>query len=132
MTKRRWFWASTTALSIAIATLATIYACGSSSKSTAPPGGGGGPELSSGSIPASGTFPHTFMTAGTFPYHCTIHSNMTGNSVIVDAASSNTSAAVSIVGGVPGFSPSSVTVKPGSIVTWTNNAGVAHTVTSGS
>ena len=130
MRKRRWFWASTAALSIAIATLVTIYACGSSSKSTAPPGGGG-PELSSGSIPASGTFPHTFMTAGTFPYHCTIHSNMTGNSVIVDAASSNMSASVSIVGGVPGYSPSSVTVRPGSIVTWTNTDDSAHPVTSG-
>jgi len=131
MTKRHWFWASTAALSIAIATLVTIYACGSSSKTTAPPPGGGGPELSSGSIAPAGTFPHTFMTAGTFPYHCTIHSNMTGNSVTVDASSANTSASISIVGGVPGYSPSAVTVKPGSIVTWTNNDGSAHTVTSG-
>ena len=109
MTKRRWFWTSTAALSIAIASVVTIYSCGSSSKTTAPPPGGGGAELSSPAIAATATFSHTFMAAGTFPYHCTIHSVMTGNSVTVDAASSNTVQAVSIVGGAPGYSPSAVT-----------------------
>jgi plastocyanin len=33
----------------------------------------------SGSIATNGTFSHTFATAGTFPYHCTIHTYMTGS-----------------------------------------------------
>jgi len=131
MTKRHWFWTSTAALSLAIATLVTIYACGSSSKTTAPPPGGGGLELNSGNIAAAGVFAHTFMTAGTFPYHCTIHSFMTGNSVTVDASSANTNVAVSITGSGSGYSPNAVTIKPGGIVTWTNNGGTTHTVTSG-
>ncbi len=32
----------------------------------------------SGNIPANGTFSHTFSTAGSFSYHCTIHPYMTG------------------------------------------------------
>ena len=32
----------------------------------------------SGVIPARGQFTFTFATAGTFPYHCTIHPGMTG------------------------------------------------------
>lgn len=131
MTKRRWFWTSAALLSIAIASLVTTYSCGSSSKSTAPPGGGGGLELNSGNLAAAATFPHTFMTAGTFPYHCTIHSFMTGNSVTVDASSSNMTAAVSITGTGSGYSPNAVTIKPGGTVTWTNNGGTTHTVTSG-
>src|SRR5258706_652258 len=31
----------------------------------------------SGNVGGGGTFPHQFTTAGTFSYHCTIHSGMT-------------------------------------------------------
>ena len=131
MRKGRWFWTSTVLLSLAIASLVTLYACGSSSKTTAPPGGGGGLELNSGNIAGSGSFSHTFMTAGTFAYHCTIHSFMTGNSVTVDPSSANTSASINITGSGSGYSPNAVTVKPGSLVIWTNTSGTVHTVTSG-
>ncbi len=36
----------------------------------------------SGLIPKDGTYTHTFTTAGTFPYHCTIHTYMTGTVVV--------------------------------------------------
>jgi hypothetical protein len=36
----------------------------------------------SGTIPSGGTFPQTFVTAGTFTYHCAIHTGMTGTIVV--------------------------------------------------
>lgn len=41
-----------------------------------------GSELNSGNISGGGTFTHQFTTAGTYPYHCTIHSGMTGTVVV--------------------------------------------------
>src|SRR2546426_929361 len=35
--------------------------------------GSPGTAYNSGSVPASGTFSHTFSTAGTYPYYCMIH-----------------------------------------------------------
>ena len=74
-------------------------------------------------------FTHTFNTAGTYGYRCIYHGgspyNMTGT-VIVDPASANTSACVSVANF--SLTPTSVTVKPGSIVTWTLSSGT-HTVT---
>lgn len=91
---------------------------------------GTGLELNSGLVSAGGTYPHTFLTAGSFPYHCEIHTVMKGT-VIVDPASLVTSVSVSIVSATSsGFSPPSVTVAPGGTVTWTNNHSVTHTVTS--
>ena len=36
----------------------------------------------SGQVAAGSSFQHTFATAGTFAYHCTIHSSMTGTVVV--------------------------------------------------
>jgi len=77
-------------------------------------------------------FAHTFNTGGEYAYRCTHHapdttSGMVGH-VIVDAASANTSAAVSVGSGGSNFAPASVTIKPGSTVTWTLVSGV-HNVT---
>jgi plastocyanin len=38
---------------------------------------------SGGGYGGGGTFPHTFSTAGTFHYHCSIHSTMAHGTVIV-------------------------------------------------
>lgn len=42
----------------------------------------------SGSMAANGVYSYTFATAGTYPYHCTFHTMMTGT-VIVTAASTS-------------------------------------------
>ena len=108
------------------AALASPVACSKKSTSTtAPPGPG--PELNSASLGHLAMYQHTFANAGTFAYHCSIHTNMHG-SVIVDASSQVTSQAVSITGST--FSPASVTVAPNATVTWTNNDAINHTVTS--
>ena len=36
----------------------------------------------SGIIPAGGTYSRTFADTGTFPYTCTLHSNMTGTIIV--------------------------------------------------
>jgi plastocyanin len=41
-----------------------------------------GSELSSGSISPGQTYSHTFNTAGTFDYHCRIHTSMKGNVIV--------------------------------------------------
>ena len=38
-------------------------------------------------IKSSGTFQHTFATAGTFAYHCRVHSNMVGTVTVTAAGS---------------------------------------------
>jgi plastocyanin len=117
-------------LAVAVALIFGLPGCGSSSGPTTPPGG---LELNSGNIPPGGVYQHAFANAGTFAYHCTIHAAMTGNKVVVDAAASADSAVVSIVSASsPGFSPSSVTIKPGGHVRWVNAHSMTHTVTSGS
>jgi plastocyanin len=45
---------------------------------------GAGP-LDSGDISPSGTYSHTFQKAGTFAYHCQIHSNMHGTIIVSEA-----------------------------------------------
>lgn len=91
-----------------------------------------GKELSSGNVVSGGNFAHTFNTAGTFPYHCGLHPTiMFGAKVMVSDTAAATSAAVTIVSvSTPGFSPATVSVKTGSIVTWHNADGMAHSVES--
>lgn len=115
---------------VALAAVLGITACGGDDDGPTNPVPGG-LELNSGDIAAGGIFDHTFSSAGTFDYHCTRHSEMTGNSVIVDPGSNVMSAAVSIVGGTPGYDPATVTIGVGGAVHWTNNDGTPHTVTSG-
>ena len=90
-------------------------------------------ELNSGTISGTnGSFAHRFFAAGTFPYHCTIHASMTGYSVVVsDAAPANDSLGT-ITFGAMSVSQNSITIHTGGKVTWTNNSGANHTVTSGS
>lgn len=108
-------------------TLGVLSACSNGDSTTGPPGPGpGAKELNSGTLGNGGVYSHTFATAGTYPYHCEIHGGMTGTVQV--GTGSPASAAVSIMNNA--FSPQSVSVQPGGTVTWTNNDGVAHTVTS--
>ena len=38
--------------------------------------------FNSGNIGSNGTFTHTFATAGTYPYHCSIHASMTAKVIV--------------------------------------------------
>jgi plastocyanin len=109
---------------------ASMVACGKD-KSTNPGGGGGGGglELNSGNVATGTNFMHTFASAGSFPYHCTIHGAMTGTVTV--AAGQSMNATVTIVNSTStGFSPQAISVAPGGTVTWNNTSGVTHTVTS--
>jgi plastocyanin len=112
-----------------------ILGCNSSSP-TAPYGGGGGggggggaanTPFNSGSLSTSGSFDHTFPTAGTVHYHCNFHVSMGMVGTVVVATGGAASATVT--GSGTSFSPSSVTIMPGGTVHWTISSGT-HTVTS--
>jgi plastocyanin len=112
----------------AVASAFAIYACSSKSSSypTGPGGGGGGVELNSGNIPNGSSFSHTFTTAGSFSYHCSIHAGMTGTVVVNSGGSTmDTSMAMVTFNGYP-----TVTLKTGGTVHWNNSSGTTHTVTS--
>jgi len=103
------------------------------SKSTSPAsttntGGGTGPSFDF-SYPTNGiSHVFTFPDAGSWTYHCNIHSFMTGT-VVVDASSVNDSAVVSVgAGGATVFAPASVTIHPNGHVRFVSvNEAVAHT-----
>jgi len=106
-----------------------VAACGKDKSTNPVGGGGGGAELNSGSIANGIAYQHTFATAGTFNYQCTIHPQMLGTVTV--AAGGQDSALVTIINNTStGFSPGTVTVKPGGFVRWTNTSGMTHNVTS--
>jgi plastocyanin len=111
---------------LVLAALATSCNSGGGSSSTTNPMPTAR-ELDSGDFGPGGSFQHTFAVAGTYGYHCIHHSPMTGSVVVSDNAP-GTTASVSITSSVMAFPPA--TVKPGGTVTWTNNSGLVHTVTS--
>ena len=84
-------------------------------------------ELNSGGLTNGQAYQHRFATAGTFNYHCSIHTTMHGG-VVVDAGAPGTDSTVTISGFA--FNPSVITVKPGQTVHWTNLDNTTHTVTS--
>ncbi len=134
-------------LSVAAALVLALVAVGlvscNDSSNPANPGGGGGLELNGSLSPSGGQYSHTFATAGTFNYKCTIHgscSSLMGTVVVVAAGTPilNRALQISQVGGSSGAYGSSCsalsltadTVHVGDQVTWTNNSPLPHTVTS--
>ena len=43
-------------------------------------------ELDSGDLTTGAQYSHTFNTAGTFNYHCSIHTSMTGSVTVIDTS----------------------------------------------
>jgi hypothetical protein len=128
---------------------AWLAACTKGTSPPPPAGGGGtvggtGAELSGSLAPGGGTYVHTFNTAGTFNYHCTIHStcgSLAGTIVVVDPATAikNRILAISQSGGstdpyngatCSSLSVSRDSVHTGDTVTWTNNSPFSHNVVS--
>ena len=110
-----------------------LFGCSKkSSNPTSPGDGGGGDTFNTGVINVVGfSFPHTFSTAGSMPYHCIPHSPGMAGTVIVSSSSTTDSVVVTVgPGGARTFDPSSVTVKVGGQVRWVW-ASVGHSVTSG-
>ncbi len=127
-----------------VATAGFLSSCGSSGKNSyAAPVAPAAPGELNGSLSSTGSqYAHTFMTAGTFTYHCTIHpacGSLQGSVTVVAPAVAiqNRVLAITITGGsaAPYASCSSLSQQADSVhvgdqVTWTNNSPLPHNVTS--
>jgi len=84
-------------------------------------------ELNSGNIAGNGgVYQHTFRTAGTYNYYCVFH-DMPGSVTVVTSGSPTIDTIVVVN---YGFNPLATQIDTGGTVTWTNNSGTIHTVTS--
>ncbi len=122
---------------------ASLLACTKNNKSSNPYAPAPAGELS-GSLTATGAqYAHTFGTAGTYLYYCTVHpacTSLQGSVVVVSAATAiqHSSLAVTIDGGSAGPYGSTCSalsvpldsVHVGEQVVWTNNSSLPHSVTS--
>jgi plastocyanin len=95
----------------------------------------GAASFDSGNMDPGASYNYTFTTPGTYTYHCSYHSWMTGSVTVVAGVAA---VAVSIPTGSsnpsnpPGYAPDKITLVVGvnNTVTWTNADTAAHTVTS--
>ncbi|MDA4118288.1 MAG: cupredoxin domain-containing protein [Thaumarchaeota archaeon] len=95
----------------------------------------GAASFDSGNMNAGQTFTYNFTMPGTYEYHCSYHSWMTGTVVVVAGAAA---VKVSMPSGAnnpnnpPGYAPDKVTLVVGvnNTVTWSNDDTAAHTVSS--
>ncbi len=95
----------------------------------------GASSFDSGNMPAGAKYTYNFTTPGTYEYHCSYHSWMTGTVVVVAGAAP---VKVSIPSGAanpsnaPGYAPDNITLVVGvnNTVTWSNDDTAPHTVTS--
>lgn len=82
----------------------------------------------SGSISPGGSYSVTFNSEAAIDYICTFHPDMTGDITIEEGAEMSGEVTIAIENFA--FNPASVTIAPGTEVTWVNNDEVAHTATS--
>lgn len=108
-----------------LAALPLAAGCGKGNKGTNP----ATPLELNGALGLGGVYSHRFFTEGAYPYHCTIHSGMTGTIVVAAAvAAADSLQTVNVTGFA--FSPATVSIPVGGKVTWTNSDPTNHTVTS--
>jgi len=115
-------------LALLLLSAAIVLSCSKKSSPTAPAGGGGSVENFDSGVFASGVFVHTYSTAGTFGYHCSVHGAVMSGSVTV-ASGMPDSNFVNIGQTGNTYTPSSISVKPGGYIKWTHVSGT-HSVTS--
>ena len=82
----------------------------------------------SGVLNPGGVFSITFTTVGTYSYHCNIHPFMHGNITVTSSGPATVFVEIKNFA----FTPQNVAVSAGTVVVWTNNDSVAHTVTTSS
>jgi plastocyanin len=117
-----------TAAALVAVSVALVLGCGKGKKSTDP---AVGPlELSSGNLAPSGSYSHRFFTSNAYPYHCSIHSGMTGIVIVSASAPASDSLQTIDITNAMAFEPNTVTIPVGGKVTWANISTVTHTVTS--
>ena len=112
---------------VLVASYFALAGCGGDDSGTTNPPTGGGTPFNSGTLTAGQQFVFTFPTAGSFPYHCNVHSNMHGT--ITVATGGADSLLVDIQSMSFGAPQGGTTLKPGGYVHWRNVSGT-HTVTS--
>jgi len=114
----------------AVCLLGAFLALGACSKDKKNNATGGGLLLDSGNISTNATYAHAFGAAGSYNYHCTIHSSMPSMHAVVICSDTSSIGAANVNIAGYAFSPPSVIVGLGGTVTWKNLDGFAHTVTS--
>lgn len=109
----------------------SIAGCGDDGGSTGPdPDPGPNVSFDSGTIAVGESFSYTFDEEGTVEYYCTFHAPDMQGEVTVSAGA-DISGTYTISMDNMTYSPTSVTVAPGTTVEWVNEDVEAHTVTSG-
>lgn len=85
------------------------------------------PAFDSGNLASGDSFSWTPEEPGTYGYHCTYHSSMTGTITVTDGEAGQ-DVEIEIDGFA--FHPENVTVTTGTTITWTNLDDTGHTVTA--
>jgi plastocyanin len=84
--------------------------------------------VDSGSIAPGATYSLRFDSVGTFAYYCHPHPGMTGEVIVAEDATTETSASTNVLIKDYAF-PQEIRVRPGAVVNWTNGDKEIHTVT---
>jgi len=115
--------------SLLLLCLPLVAACSKNDSNPAAPGNGGTLELNGALAARTGIYQHQFLAAGSYPYHCTIHQGMSGTVTVSSSAPASDSLQSVLVSGST-FTPPSLVVPVGGVVTWVNSDDANHTVTS--
>lgn len=117
------------ALTLAVLSVVVGLGCSSKSSPTQPGGGGGGgtESFNSGNF-SSGSFVHTFSTAGDYGYYCQIHGTPTSGMHASVHVGTGATDSVTVNIGNNFFAPNPVNVNPGGYVRWISG-GSLHSVT---
>lgn len=107
--------------------LATLALLATALTLAAVPASAQDPAFDSGNLASGDSFSWTPEEPGTYGYHCTYHSGMTGTITVTDGEPGE---AVEIEIDSFAFQPEDVTVTTGTTITWTNLDDTGHTVTA--